>query len=121
MLVESADLGDSRKSGHLPYIYLRVIFFGTPYTCVIHGIRQSNRIFSCGEISAFFAKMFFFISVVILNSSLYYQIFEFDIDIDNDIQILVWIIGSTYRKGEILKQKWHVNVVNHQFYHCYTR
>ena len=23
------------------------------------------------------------------------------------IQILVWIFGSTYRKGEILKQKWH--------------
>ena len=23
--------------------------------------------------------------------------------------ILVWIFGSTYRKGEILKQKWHVN------------
>ena len=70
--------------------------------------------FSCGEISAFFAKIFFEISVVILNSSLRYQIFEFDIN----IQILVWIIGSTYRKGEILKQKWHVN---HQLYHCYTR
>ena len=34
-----------------------------------------------------------------MNSSLHYQIFEFDIN----IQILVWIIGSKYRKGEILK------------------
>ena len=25
------------------------------------------------------------------------------------IQILVWIFGSTYKKGEILKRKWHVN------------
>ena len=33
--------------------------------------------------------------------TLCYQIYEFDIN----IQILVWIIGSTYRKGEILKQK----------------
>ena len=44
-----------------------------PYTCVMHGIRrrQCNRIFFCGEISAFFAKIYFKISVVILNSSLY--------------------------------------------------
>ena len=78
-------------------VYLRVIFFGTPYTCVMYGIRQCHRIFfSCGEISAFFAKILFYISVLILNSSLHYQIFEFDTNI---IQILVWIIGSTYRKG----------------------
>ena len=53
------------------------------------------------EISAFFAKIFCQISVVILNSTLHSQIFEFDIG----IQILIWIFGSTYRKGEILKQK----------------
>ena len=70
--------------------------------------------FSDAEISAFFAKIFFQISVVILNSNLHYQIFKFDIG----IQILVWIIGSTYRKGEILKQEWHVNS---QLFHCYTR
>ena len=40
-------------------------------------------------------KYFLYISVVILNSSLHYQIFKFDIN----IQILVWIIGGTYRKG----------------------
>ena len=61
--------------------------------------------FSCGEISAFFAKQIFF-SGVELNSSLHYQdfqVFKFDIN----IQILVWIFGSTYiyRKGEILKAK----------------
>ena len=45
-------------------------------------------------LSAFFgfANNFVYISVVILNSSLRYQIFEFDIN----IQMLVWIIGSTY-------------------------
>ena len=96
-------------------VYLRVIFFGTPYSCVMqrcqpltkeksifeafcsisqtcicnlkkvlntakkeqlaslvmYGIRQCNRIFFCGEISAFFAKIFFQISVVILNSTLH--------------------------------------------------
>ena len=51
---------------HTPLsVYLRVIFFGTPYTCVLfnvwyhyHFIRQCNRIFFYGEIntnSAFFA------------------------------------------------------------------
>ena len=82
-------------------VYLRVIYFGTPYTCVMYGIRQCNRSFSGAEISAFFTEIFFQMSVVILNSTLHYQIFKFDID----IQILVWIFGSTYRKGEILKQK----------------
>ena len=48
--------------------------------------------FSSGKISAFFAKIFFKISFVILNSSLHYQIFKFDTTI---IQILVWIIGIT--------------------------
>ena len=43
---------------HTPIsVYLRVIFFGIPYTwCVMYGIRQCNRIFSCGENSAFIAK-----------------------------------------------------------------
>ena len=31
-------------------------------------------------------------------------------------RLLVWSFGSTYRKGEILKQKWHVNS---QFVYCY--
>ena len=44
------------------------------------------------------------ISVLKLNSTLHYQIFKFDIV----IQMLVWIFDSTYRKGEILMQKWHV-------------
>ena len=44
-------------------------------------------------------------------TELHYQIFKFDIN----IQILVWIFGSTYSKGEILKQKWHVNS---QLFHC---
>ena len=68
---------------------------------------SATGFFSSGKISAFFAKIFFNISVVILNSRLHYQIFEFDTNI---IQILIWIIGSkVYRKGEILKQIWHVN------------
>ena len=32
------------------------------------------------------------------------------------ILILVWIVCSTYRKGEILMQKWHVTS---QFVYCY--
>ena len=71
--------------------HLRAIFFGCPYTCVMYGIRQCNRVFSGAEISAFFAKIFFQISVVILNSTLHSQILEFDII----IQILIWIFGST--------------------------
>ena len=60
---------------------LRVIFFGLPYTCVMYGIRQCKRRFSGAEISAFFTKIFFQISVVILNSTpLHSQIFEFDIN-----------------------------------------
>ena len=88
-------------------VYLRVIFFWHPihmYYVWYQAVQQD--FFSSGEISAFFAKIFFLISVVILNSSLHYQIFKFDTNI---IQTLVWIIGSTYRKGEILKQIWHVN------------
>ena len=41
-------------------------------------------------------KYFFFISIVILNASLQYHIDIF--------RNLVWILGSTYRKGEILMQ-----------------
>ena len=37
--------------------------------------------FSGAEISAFFTEIFFHISVVILNSTLHYQIFKFDIQI----------------------------------------
>ena len=39
-----------------------------------------------GEIGAFFTEIFFFISVVILNSNLHYQIFKFVID-NSDISL----------------------------------
>ena len=69
----------SMNGPHTPLsVHLRVIFFGCPYTCVMYGIRQCNRFFSGAEISAFFAKIFFYIRVVILNSTLYSQIFVFD-------------------------------------------
>ena len=55
-------------------VYLRVIFLA-PHThvliCIVSG--SATGFFSCGEISVFFAKIFFLISVVILNSSLHYQ------------------------------------------------
>ena len=86
---------------HILHCVFGVIFVGLPYTCVMYGIRQCKCSFSGAEISAFFTKIFFQISVVILNSTLHSQIFEFDIS----IQILVWIFGSTYRKGEIFKRK----------------
>ena len=64
-----------------------VLFFCTPYTRVMYGIRQCNRIFLSGEIGAFFTEIFFQISVVILNSNLHYQIFKFVID-NSDITSL---------------------------------
>ena len=45
---------------------------------------------------------YFSFSIVTLNSISYYQIFEFDTNI---IEILVWIIGSTYRKGNKFEAK----------------
>ena len=63
-----------------------MLFFGTPYTRVMYGIRQCNRIFLCGEIGAFFTEIFFQISVVILNSNLHYQILKFVID-NSDISL----------------------------------
>ena len=61
--------------------------------------------FLCGEIGAFFTEIFFFISVVILNSNLHYQIFKFVID-NSDISLnCLQHIQSFYRKGEILMQK----------------
>ena len=53
-----------------------------------------------------------------LISSLYYQIFESDTNI---IQILVWIIGSTYRKGKFWKQSWNVNTEQQAIYFTITR
>ena len=112
--------GDSPSWTGFPYwlgVYLRVIFFGTPYTCVMCGIRQCNS-FSCGEI-------------ILLVHSLLKYFFKFQLwswiqlyttKYSNLILIfryfLVWIFGSTYREGEILKQKWHVNS---QLFHCYMR
>ena len=61
------------------------------------GSGSATGVFSGSQISAFFAEYIFLISVVILNSTLHYQIFKFDIN----IQILVWIFGSG--GGTILK------------------
>ena len=62
--------------------------------CHLHYVSLCVLLCRCGEISALFIspppKKKKKKSVVILNSSLHYQIFEFDIN----IQILVWIIGS---------------------------
>ena len=53
----------SMDGPHTPLsVYLRVIYFGCPYTCVMYGIRQCNRIF-------FF---FFFTAVRLVHSLLKY-------------------------------------------------
>ena len=68
---------------------------------VMYGIRQCNRSFSGGDISAFFAEIFFF------KFHLWYWIQLFTTKYSNLIlicRILVWIFGSTYRKGQILEQ-----------------
>ena len=82
-------------------------YFLAPHThvlCMVSGSATGS--FPAVRLVHSLPKYICYISVLILNSSLHYQIFEFDTNI---IQILVWIIGSTYRKGEILKQIWHVN------------
>ena len=56
----------------------------------MYGIRQWNRIKTCGQISAFFTEIFFQISFVIFDSTLHSQIFAFDIIIS--IQILDLIL-----------------------------
>ena len=61
-------------------VYLRVIFLA-PHTHVLCMGSGSATGFFLRWVSALFAKIFFFISVVILNSSLHYQIFKFDISI----------------------------------------
>ena len=64
-----------------------VLFFGTPYTRVMYGIRQCNRIFYAVRLVYSLLKYFFQISVVILNSNnLHYQIFKFVID-NSDISL----------------------------------
>ena len=78
----------------LVHIECDFLLFSTPYTCVTYTMRQCQRTFSGGRISAFFDKIFslnFSCELVISNSSLHYQIIEFDANI---IQIIVWIIGS---------------------------
>ena len=70
----------------------------THLLCMVSG--SATGVFPAVRLVHYLLKIL--ISVVILNSSLHYQIFEF---VDINIQILVWIIGSTYSKGEILKQK----------------
>ena len=52
-------------------VYQRVFYFSTPYTCFMYGITQAvPQDFFSGEISAFFAKIFFYISVYISNISI---------------------------------------------------
>ena len=65
------------------------------------GSGSATVFFFGAEISAFIAKIFFSNFSCDIEFNVHSQIFEFDIS----IQILIWIFGSTYRKGEILKQK----------------
>ena len=79
---------------HTPLsVYLRVIFFGCPYTLCM-GSGSATGFFTA--VRLVHSLLNFYFSVVILNSSVHYQIFEFDIN----IQILVWIIGSTHMYTE---------------------
>ena len=74
----------------------RGVFCVVPNTRMraLYGIGSASRMrLTCTELTCLVHSLtnFFSFSVVTLNSSLYYQIFEFDTSI---IQILVWIIGS---------------------------
>ena len=82
----------------------------------MYGIRQCNRIFLSGEIGAFFTEIFFSNFSCDIEFQIYTTKYSNLLLI---ILILVWIVCSTYRKGEILmqSQKWHVTS---QFVYCYT-
>ena len=84
---------------HTPFsVYLRMIFLAAHTHVLCMGSGSAIGVFPAPRLVHSLLKYFFiFISVVILNSTLHSQIFEFDIS----IQILIWIFGSTYRKGEL--------------------
>ena len=94
-------------------VCIECVIFGTPYTRVMYGIRQCNRIFLSGEIGAFFSEIFFQISVVILNSNLHYQIFKFVID-NSDISLNCL---QHIQKRRNFDAK--VTYVTSQFVYCY--
>ena len=70
-----------------------LLFFAPGCVIYMYGIGSaSHRNFDLANSVHSWTKYFLEILVVILNSSLHYQIFEFDTNI---IQILVWITSST--------------------------
>ena len=92
-----------------PIVLMSGVFFCVAPVCVRYiwyRERLTPDIKCMHRFSMFSTFVDFLFSVVTLNSSLYYQIFEFDTNI---VQILVGIIGSTYREGKFWKQSWNVN------------
>ena len=89
-------------------------YFSAPDTHVLcTGSRTATGIFAALRLVHSLLKYFF-------KFQLWYWIQFYTTKYSNLIlifRLLVWIFGSTYRKGEILKQKWHVNS---QFFYCYT-
>ena len=63
-----------------------MLFFGTPYTRVMYGIRQCNRKKISGEIGAFFTEIFFKFQLWYWIKNFHYQIFKFVID-NSDISL----------------------------------
>ena len=70
-----------------------------PHTHVLcMGSGSATGVFPAPRLVHSLLKYFFQISIVILNLTLYYQIFKFDIDIQ--IKLLVLIFGSTCTEKE---------------------
>ena len=82
------------------------IFRHPIHTCYVWGHCKCNWYFSGteSEISAFFTEFFSSNSVVILNSILVFTLPKYS-NLILIFRLLVWIFGSTYRKGEIFEAK----------------
>ena len=84
----------------------------------MYGIRQCNRIFFMQVRLVHSLVKYFF------KFQLWYWIQIYTTKYSNlllIILILVWIVCSTYRKGEILMQKWHMSPANLFTVTCHTK
>ena len=98
---------------HTPLSVYRVCYFLVPHTHVLcMGSGSATGFFYAVRLVYSLLKYFF-------KFQLWYWIQIYTTKYSNlllIILILVWIVCSTYRKGEILMQKWHVTS---QFVYCY--
>ena len=87
-------------------VYLSVLFFGTPYTRVMYGIRQCNRKKKSGRrLVHSLLKYFFKFQLWYWIKNLHYQIFKFVID-NSDISLELFAAHT--EKEKFWCKRWHV-------------